>query len=116
MHVVAFPNLVALQHRVEQRECKPRHFRRCSAATTLQRPPAIHVAPGAGHLGFWQNKEGDNRHTGMNEISGSPIYFELGRLAVLKFAQSNPKEFVDVVGSQQTKADWKRRQNETEVE
>lgn len=75
-----------------------------------------HLRSASTHLGFWQNKEGDNRHTGMNEISGSPIYFELGRLAVLKFAQSNPKEFVDVVGSQQTKADWKRRQNETEVE
>ena len=71
-----------------------------------------HLRNAAKHLGFWEKIEGDDRHTGMNELTNSPMYFEPGRLAVLKFAQSNPEEFVDVVGSQKTKADWNRKKRE----
>lgn len=72
---------------------------------------ANHLRLAATHLGFWPTNEGDETHTAQNEVSKSPVYFEQGRVAVLKFAKANPDEFVDVVGSKKTKNEWRKLRN-----
>ena len=73
---------------------------------------ATHLRKAAAHLGYWDKPEGDNRHTGTDELTNSPKYFEKGRKSVLSFAENNPDAFVDAVGSQKTKNEWRRRQAE----
>lgn len=62
-----------------------------------------HLRKAADHLGFWDNKTGDGINTGINEVTGSSVYFEAGRAAIERFANRNPNDFVDVVGSKETK-------------
>ena len=74
-----------------------------------------HLRQAAAHLGFWPSKEGDDKHTGVEQVANNPIYYERGRKAILSFARSNPDEFVDVVGSKSTKAEWRRRKSTGEL-
>lgn len=68
-----------------------------------------HIRKATAHLGFWTTAEGDGRHTGQEPLTGRPIYFEEGRAAVQRFANRTPDEFIDVVGSQATRGEWRRR-------
>lgn len=69
-----------------------------------------HLRKATTHLGFWDKQEGDGRHTGFESLTKRPIYYEEGRAAVQRFANRTPNEFVDVVGSAKTKAEWRRIQ------
>lgn len=62
----------------------------------------------ASHLGFWDKDVGDGVNTGVIEVTGDPVYYESGRHAVKRFAETNPDDFVDVIGSKETKAKWQR--------
>lgn len=71
-----------------------------------------HLRKAAIHLGFWDDENGDGTHTGINEVTGNPVYFEAGRAAIQRFASRNPDEFIEAIGSLATKAEWnKRRKN-----
>jgi hypothetical protein len=75
-----------------------------------------HLRKATTHLGFWQNLEGDGRHTGFEHLTKRPLYYEEGRAAVQRFANRTPNEFIDVVGSASTKSEWRRRQRTVEAE
>lgn len=76
-----------------------------------------HLRKAASHLGFWDRREGDGVHTGSNEVTANPVYFEAGRAAVQRFANRNPEEFVEVVGSAATKSEFaRRRENAAEAD
>ncbi|MEL7404986.1 MAG: ATP-binding protein [Pseudomonadota bacterium] len=62
-----------------------------------------HLRKAAAHLGFWEHRRGDNKNTGYEPNTERPLYFEAGRAAIQRFANRNPDDFVDVVGSVQTK-------------
>lgn len=53
-------------------------------------------------------------HTCLNEVTQRPVYFEAGRAAIQRFANRNPDEFVETIGSKETKAEWRRRKKEAE--
>jgi hypothetical protein len=63
---------------------------------------AIHLRKAASQLGFWDDKSGDDIHTGVIEITNSPVYYEEGRAAVERFANRSPLDFVEAVGSRET--------------
>ncbi|MEO1380384.1 MAG: hypothetical protein AAFU69_08535, partial [Pseudomonadota bacterium] len=62
-------------------------------------------------LGFWEHRRGDNKNTGYEPNTERPLYFEAGRAAIQRFANRNPDDFVDVVGSVQTKQKWHHTKN-----
>lgn len=68
-----------------------------------------HLRKVAVHLGFWKTEQGDQKHTGFEALSSRSIYYEDGRKAVLRFATSSPEEFVEVVGSKETKRNYKAK-------
>lgn len=70
-----------------------------------------HLRKAADHLGFWDQADGDNTHTGIESITGTPIYYAKGREAVIQFAKQTPDDFVEVVGSQKTQELWRRAQH-----
>lgn len=72
-----------------------------------------HLRKAATHLGFWNDQKGDNKNTGFETMSERPIYYEDGRVAIQRFANRNPDEFVEVVGSQQTQISWKEMNQPT---
>lgn len=73
---------------------------------------ASHLRKAASHLGFWDNANGDGSHTGINEVTGGPVYFEAGRAAIQRFATRNSDEFIEAIGSLATKAEWGRRKRQ----
>ena len=75
---------------------------------------ATHLRKAAEHLGFWEKKEGDGVNTGFHEPTQRPMYFEDGRAAVKRFAELNPKDFVDVVGSKLTRQKFTAYKKESE--
>jgi Schlafen, AlbA_2 len=68
-----------------------------------------HLKKAAAHLGYWDNPNGDGRHTSCDELTKRIIYFEQGRIGIKEFFQREPDTFIDVVGSRHTKAEWVRR-------
>lgn len=68
-----------------------------------------HLKKAADHLGFWENDNGDQVHTGREPLSKTTIYYANGRESILNFAKQNPKEFIEVVGSTKTIVEWKER-------
>ena len=67
-----------------------------------------HLRKAAEHLGFWNEKTGDGRHTGWEQNTERPLYYVDGRNAILRFAKTSPEEFVEVIGSRETRARFKR--------
>lgn len=68
-----------------------------------------HLKKVSAHLGFWKSEEGDGVHTGKEKLTGTTVYYQAGRDAILDFARQNPDEFVDVVASQRTRDIWRNR-------
>ncbi len=65
-----------------------------------------HLRKAAVHLGFWDDPKGDGKNTGFEEMSERPLYYEAGRAAIQRFANRNPDDFVEVVGSKETQKKW----------
>lgn len=69
-----------------------------------------HLRKAAAHLGFWAEGTGDNVHTGQEPLTATKLYYEAGRTAIRNLARQNPDDFVEIVGSARTIAEWRRRQ------
>lgn len=69
-----------------------------------------HLRKAADHLGFWDEVEGDKVNTGVEPITGTPLYYARGREAVMQFARQTPDDFVEVVGSKATQEAWRQAQ------
>ncbi len=67
-----------------------------------------HLRKACKHLGFWSNPEGDGIHTGYEQLTKRPLYYQDGRAAVQRFASRTPEAFVEAVGSKGTRAEWRR--------
>lgn len=70
-----------------------------------------HLRKATSKLGFWDEENGDNKHTARDELTNAVKYLEKGRLAVLNFARQNPADFVDSVGSKATITKWESTQS-----
>lgn len=70
-----------------------------------------HLKRAAKHLGLWPTDDGDGHHTGREKLTGTTVYYHPGREAILNFSKQNPDEFVEVVGSQETRLKWGRQKN-----
>lgn len=68
-----------------------------------------HLKKAAAHLGFWKVDTGDNVHTGREPLTSTTLYYDAGRSAVINLASQNPDDFVEIVGSASTIAEWRRR-------
>jgi len=71
-----------------------------------------HIKRATEHLGFWPDKNGDAKNTGREPMTGTTVYYDHGRRAVLKWATENPADFVQVVGSKLTNDRWEQEQVE----
>ncbi|MFA9230928.1 MAG: ATP-binding protein [Microgenomates group bacterium] len=66
-----------------------------------------HMKKAAQNLGFWATDEGDQVNTGREQLTGTTVYYEAGRTAILNFARQNPTAFIEVVGSAKSIERWR---------